>query len=152
MSLIILHGSRLPVVRIARIAGQYAKPRSKPTEVVEFRTKDGKTEKKEVMSFRGDNVNGYDPTDRAPDPQRLLGCVVFSPRNVLPLLTMVMVFFVADLISTPPRRSTTSVHCFHRALPIYIIQSTGRFPMSGRQSFSKPSPRSLRVCKIVWSL
>lgn len=81
MSLIILHGSRLPVVRIARIAGQYAKPRSKPTEVVEFRTKDGKREKKEVMSFRGDNVNGYDPTDRAPDPQRLLGCVVF-PREM----------------------------------------------------------------------
>lgn len=74
MSLIILHGSRLPVVRIARIAGQYAKPRSKPTEVVELLpTKDGKTEKKEVLSFRGDNVNGYDPTDRAPDPQRLLG-------------------------------------------------------------------------------
>ncbi|UOH80089.1 hypothetical protein LQV05_002738 [Cryptococcus neoformans] len=82
MSLIILHGSRLPVVRIARIAGQYAKPRSKPTEVVEFRTKDGKREKKEVMSFRGDNVNGYDPTDRAPDPQRLLGSYFHSTATL----------------------------------------------------------------------
>ncbi|KAL0252706.1 hypothetical protein I308_102098 [Cryptococcus tetragattii IND107] len=82
MSLIILHGSRLPVVRIARIAGQYAKPRSKPTEVVELPTKDGKTEKKEVLSFRGDNVNGYDPTDRAPDPQRLLGSYFHSTATL----------------------------------------------------------------------
>lgn len=73
MSLIILHGSRLPVIRIARIAGQYAKPRSKPTEVVDYPTEDGKTEKKEVMSFRGDNVNGFDVTDRKADPERLLG-------------------------------------------------------------------------------
>lgn len=64
MSLVILHGSRLPVVRIMRIAGQYAKPRSKPTERI-----DGK----EVLSFRGDNVNGYSADDRMPDPERLLG-------------------------------------------------------------------------------
>ncbi len=81
MSLIILHGSRLPVVRIMRIAGQYAKPRSKPTEMVEVNahaTSNGVEEKrtkemKEVMSFRGDNVNGYEATDRKPDPERLLG-------------------------------------------------------------------------------
>ena len=81
MSLIILHGSRLPVIRIARIAGQYAKPRSKPTEMVDVSVpqiaSDGSKivvkEKKEVLSFRGDNVNGYDPTDRRPDPERLLG-------------------------------------------------------------------------------
>jgi 3-deoxy-7-phosphoheptulonate synthase len=84
MSLIILHGSRLPVVRIARIAGQYAKPRSKPTEMVDMEvTETGpngdqitKTEKKEILSFRGDNVNGYEATDRQPDPDRLLGCVI----------------------------------------------------------------------------
>ncbi|EIW70083.1 hypothetical protein TREMEDRAFT_43706 [Tremella mesenterica DSM 1558] len=73
MSLIILHGSRLPVVRIARIAGQYAKPRSKPTEVVS---------KKEVLSFRGDNVNGYDPSDRNPDPERLLGAYFHSTATL----------------------------------------------------------------------
>lgn len=75
MSLIILHGSRLPVIRIARIAGQYAKPRSKPTEVVDYPAEDGKTVKKEVMSFRGDNVNGFEVTDRRPDPERLLSYV-----------------------------------------------------------------------------
>lgn len=75
MSLIILHGSRLPVIRIARIAGQYAKPRSKPTEVVDYPAEDGKTVKEEVMSFRGDNVNGFEVTDRRPDPERLLSYV-----------------------------------------------------------------------------
>ena len=39
-------------VRIARIAGQYGKPRSKPTEVVEGHG--------EIMSFKGDNINGYE--------------------------------------------------------------------------------------------
>lgn len=76
MSLIILHGSRLPVVRVMRIAGQYAKPRSKPTEMVDVEVTDAqgtRTEKKEVLSFRGDNVNGYDAGDRNPDPDRLLG-------------------------------------------------------------------------------
>jgi len=78
MSLIILHGSRLPVVRIMRIAGQYAKPRSKPSEMVDFDVPGSSSgsmvkEKREVLSFRGDNVNGYDAKDRMPDPERLLG-------------------------------------------------------------------------------
>jgi 3-deoxy-7-phosphoheptulonate synthase len=72
MSLIILHGSRLPVVRIMRIAGQYAKPRSKPTEMI-----DGV----EVLSFRGDNVNGYAVKDRKPDPERLLGYVPDTSKS-----------------------------------------------------------------------
>ena len=51
-------------VRIARIAGQYGKPRSKPTEVVEGHG--------EIMSFKGDNINGYDPKQRKWDSARLL--------------------------------------------------------------------------------
>ncbi|WVN85865.1 uncharacterized protein L203_101017 [Cryptococcus depauperatus CBS 7841] len=82
MSLIILHGSRLPVVRVARIAGQYAKPRSKSTEEVEFPVADGKTERREVLSFRGDNVNGYSPTDRQPDAERLLGAYFHSTATL----------------------------------------------------------------------
>lgn len=80
MSLIILHGSRLPVVRVMRIAGQYAKPRSKPTEKVEMEVTeviDGeeytRIKQVEVLSFRGDNVNGYETTERKADPDRLLG-------------------------------------------------------------------------------
>lgn len=49
-SLVLIWGGRLPVVRIGRIAGQYAKPRSSRTETIDNR---------EVLNFRGDNVNGY---------------------------------------------------------------------------------------------
>ncbi|SCZ96661.1 BZ3500_MvSof-1268-A1-R1_Chr4-4g07527 [Microbotryum saponariae] len=73
MSLILIWGMRKPVVRIARMGGQYAKPRSKQTEVV-----DGK----EIPSFRGHNVNGISPDDRLPDPERLLSAYFHSAATV----------------------------------------------------------------------
>ncbi|KAI0539791.1 phospho-2-dehydro-3-deoxyheptonate aldolase-like protein [Xylaria digitata] len=63
MSLVLIWGADKRVVRIGRMAGQYAKPRSSPTEIV-----DGK----EVPSFRGDILNGYHLEDRELDPQRLV--------------------------------------------------------------------------------
>ncbi|KAI8628886.1 phospho-2-dehydro-3-deoxyheptonate aldolase-like protein [Xylariaceae sp. FL1651] len=63
MSLVLIWGADKRVVRIGRMAGQYAKPRSSPTEIV-----DGK----EVPSFRGDILNGYHLEDRQLDPQRLV--------------------------------------------------------------------------------
>lgn len=78
MSLIIIFGARLPVVRVGRIAGQYAKPRSKPTETVTL--PDGTT--KEVLSFRGDIVNGLGIDDRVPDPQRLLQAYFHSAATL----------------------------------------------------------------------
>ncbi|KAF9009185.1 DAHP synthetase [Hymenopellis radicata] len=72
-SLILIWGARLPVVRIGRIAGQYAKPRSSTHETI-----DGK----QVLSFRGDNVNGLDPNDRTPDPQRLLSAYFHSTATL----------------------------------------------------------------------
>ncbi|KAJ7759778.1 DAHP synthetase [Mycena maculata] len=72
-SLILIWGARLPVVRIGRIAGQYAKPRSSKTEKIGDR---------EVLSFRGDNVNGLDPNDRTPDPDRLLSAYFHSTTTL----------------------------------------------------------------------
>ena len=63
MSLVLTWGARLPVVRVGRIAGQFAKPRSRPTEIV-----DGV----EIPSYRGDNVNSHDTSERSPNPDRLL--------------------------------------------------------------------------------
>ncbi|KAF2719149.1 DAHP synthetase [Polychaeton citri CBS 116435] len=63
MSLVLIWGSNKPVVRIARMAGQYAKPRSSPMETV-----DGK----QVNSFRGDILNGFDLDAREIDPDRLV--------------------------------------------------------------------------------
>jgi len=64
MGMIIEHATGKPPVCIARIAGQYGKPRTKPTEVVEGYG--------EIMSFKGENINGFAPTDRKLDPDRLL--------------------------------------------------------------------------------
>src|SRR5512147_1295963 len=65
VSLVLLHGLKRPIIRVARIAGQYAKPRSADTE-----TKDGVT----LPSYRGDNVNRpeFTAAAREPDPQLLL--------------------------------------------------------------------------------
>jgi 3-deoxy-7-phosphoheptulonate synthase len=65
MSLVLLYGMKKPVIRIGRMAGQYAKPRSADTE-----TRDGVT----LPTYRGDNVNrpGFTAADREPDPQLLL--------------------------------------------------------------------------------
>jgi 3-deoxy-7-phosphoheptulonate synthase len=65
MSLVLTDGLKKPIVRIGRIAGQYAKPRSVATE-----TRNGVT----LPSYYGDLINGYDFTSesRTPDPNRLL--------------------------------------------------------------------------------
>ena len=65
MSLVLLHGLKKPIIRVGRIAGQYAKPRSADTE-----TRDGVT----LPSYRGDIVNRSEFTAQArePDPQLLL--------------------------------------------------------------------------------
>ncbi|MCH9005555.1 MAG: 3-deoxy-7-phosphoheptulonate synthase class II [Proteobacteria bacterium] len=65
MSLVMIYGLKKPVVRIGRMAGQYAKPRSADTE-----TRDGTT----LPSFRGDLINrsGFTADERIPDPQMIL--------------------------------------------------------------------------------
>jgi len=65
MGLVLAHAARRPIVRIGRIAGQYAKPRSQPTETIEGL---------ELPVYRGDLVNGIEPepATREPDPARLV--------------------------------------------------------------------------------
>ncbi|HEY6794470.1 MAG TPA: 3-deoxy-7-phosphoheptulonate synthase class II [Kineosporiaceae bacterium] len=65
MAVVLTYGASMPVVKVARMAGQYAKPRSKPTEI---------RHGIELPAYRGDAVNDYsfDARLRAPDPRRLL--------------------------------------------------------------------------------
>ncbi len=65
VSLVLLHGLKRPIVRVGRLAGQYAKPRSADTE-----TRNGVT----LPSYRGDNINRPEFTAEArePDPRLLL--------------------------------------------------------------------------------
>jgi len=65
MAVVLTYSSGVPTVKIGRIAGQFGKPRSSPTEVI-----DGIT----LPSFRGHIVNDIAPTEaaRIPDPNRLM--------------------------------------------------------------------------------
>jgi len=65
MAVILTSGANLPVVKVGRMAGQFAKPRSSATEII-----DGV----ELPSYTGDIINGiqFDETNRQPDPERLL--------------------------------------------------------------------------------
>jgi 3-deoxy-7-phosphoheptulonate synthase len=65
MAVVLTYGASVPIVKIGRLAGQFAKPRSRPTE-----TRAGI----ELPAYRGDAINGFDFTeaDRTPDPDRLL--------------------------------------------------------------------------------
>ena len=71
MSIVLIHGARMKIVRVARMAGQYAKPRSSPMEMVNGVS---------MPSFRGDILNSYeaDPVLREPDPKRLMDAYFHS--------------------------------------------------------------------------
>ncbi|MCF8469872.1 MAG: 3-deoxy-7-phosphoheptulonate synthase class II [Parvibaculum sp.] len=65
MAVVLTFAASSPVVKVGRIAGQFAKPRSSATETI-----DGVT----LPSYLGDNINGigFDEASRVPDPERLL--------------------------------------------------------------------------------
>ncbi|PTW52102.1 MULTISPECIES: class II 3-deoxy-7-phosphoheptulonate synthase [Rhodovulum] len=65
MAIVLTWGAKVPVIKVGRMAGQFAKPRSAPTE-----TMNGV----ELPSYRGDIINGFDftPEARIPDPARML--------------------------------------------------------------------------------
>lgn len=64
MAVVLTFGAKVPVVKIGRMAGQFAKPRSSDTETVNGVT---------LPSYRGDIINGSDftPESRIPDPARM---------------------------------------------------------------------------------
>jgi len=64
MSLVLTYSASLPVIKVGRIAGQFSKPRTSPTE---------KKDNKELPSYLGDNINGIEFNEKArkPDPKRL---------------------------------------------------------------------------------
>jgi 3-deoxy-7-phosphoheptulonate synthase len=65
MAVVMTFGAALPTVKVGRMAGQFAKPRSAPTEMVNGQ---------ELISYRGDMINGPegDVAARIPDPERML--------------------------------------------------------------------------------
>ncbi len=75
MSIILTFGGKLPVVKVGRMAGQFAKPRSNDNEI-----RDGVT----LPAYRGDIINGFDFTkeSRIPDPRRMERAYVQSAATL----------------------------------------------------------------------
>lgn len=65
MAVVLTYGASMPVVKVGRVAGQFAKPRSE-----DFEVRGGVS----LPSYRGDNINGitFDAASRTPDPERLI--------------------------------------------------------------------------------
>ncbi len=89
MAVVLTYAASVPVVKLGRLAGQYAKPRSSDTE-----TRDGHT----LPAYRGDAVNGFAFTEeeRRPDPQRLVE-VYNSSASTLNLVRAFVTDGYADL-------------------------------------------------------
>ncbi len=83
MTVILGYAGGKPVVKVGRMAGQYAKPRSADTEIIDGR---------ELPSYRGDMVNDSTPTPEArrPDPQRMVKgyFLAGATMNILRAFTM----------------------------------------------------------------
>ena len=75
MAVVLTFGAACPVVKIGRLAGQFAKPRSAPVETCEG---------VELPSYRGDIVNGieFDAGARTPDPERMLRAYLQSASTL----------------------------------------------------------------------
>ncbi len=65
MAVVLTFGAAMPIVKVSRMAGQFAKPRSAPTEIING---------VELPSYRGDIINGmeFTPEARNPDPARMV--------------------------------------------------------------------------------
>jgi 3-deoxy-7-phosphoheptulonate synthase len=65
MAMVLTFGAKVPVIKVGRMAGQFAKPRSAPTEMIGGQ---------ELPSYRGDIINDLaaTPEARTPDPRRML--------------------------------------------------------------------------------
>jgi 3-deoxy-7-phosphoheptulonate synthase len=65
MAMVLTYGAKVPVVKVGRMAGQFAKPRSSSVETMAGQT---------LPAYRGDIINGFDftPAARIPDPARML--------------------------------------------------------------------------------
>ncbi len=89
MSVVLTYAGAVPVVKVGRVAGQFAKPRSEDTE-----TRNGVT----LPSYRGDMINGAEFTEdaRIPDPQRMLKAYA-SAASTLNLLRAFAYGGYADL-------------------------------------------------------
>src|SRR3546814_1156245 len=92
-------GAACPIVKVGRMAGQFAKPRSAPTEVI-----DGV----ELPSYHGDIINGIDFTkeSREPDPERLVRAYNRSEEHTSELQSLLRISYAAFCLQ---KQNNTSI-------------------------------------------
>jgi 3-deoxy-7-phosphoheptulonate synthase len=73
MGMILTYGSGLPTIKVGRMAGQFAKPRTE-----EYETINGTN----YLTYRGDIINGQDLNERNPDPDRMLEAYYQSVQTI----------------------------------------------------------------------
>jgi 3-deoxy-7-phosphoheptulonate synthase len=108
MAVVLTFGATVPVIKMGRMAGQFAKPRSSETETIGGET---------LLSYRGDIINGPDftPASRIPDPARM-ETAYFQSAGTLNLLRAFSTGGYADL------------HQVHR----WNLDFAERSPLAGR--------------------
>ena len=104
MAVVLTYGAKMPVVKVGRLAGQFAKPRSSDTETV-----DGTT----LPAYRGDMVNGmaFDEEERTPEPQRLLRAYSQSASTL-------------NLLRALAQGGYANLHAVHRWNLGFVAEST----------------------------
>ena len=125
MGALLRSASGTDVVHLARIAGQFAKPRSSPTE-----TGGGET----LPSYRGDAVNGaaFTPESRTPDPRRLLDAHR-QAQVTIQLIEAYAAASYADLpaihrsVGLPEAARPVAIYTSHEALLLNYEQALARF-------------------------
>ena len=92
MAMVLTYGAKVPVIKVGRVAGQFAKPRSAPTEVI------GGIE---MDSYKGDIINDIAPTPaaRITDPTRMLQAYTQAAAS----LNLLRAFSTGGLCRYPPR-------------------------------------------------
>lgn len=73
MGMVLTYGTNLPTIKIGRIAGQFAKPRSEEYE---------KIDEKKILTYRGDIINDYSINNRDPEPERMLNAYYQSIQTL----------------------------------------------------------------------
>ena len=130
MAVVLTYAGALPVVKVGRIAGQFAKPRSSPTE---------KVNGVELPSYRGDIINdiAFTPEARIPDPQRQLMAYRQSAATLEPAAR------VRDRrLRQSRQRASVDARLPEGFAAVAPLQGTGGSHLGGAELHARLRPRS----------
>ncbi len=126
ISFVLFNGLHKPIIKVGRIAGQYAKPRSSEYETIAGIT---------LPSYRGDLINGdhFDEKTRTPDPNRLLKGYQYSAQTLNYIRSLISSRELANILGMEAENlSRTEFYTSHEALHLYYEEALTREEKDGR--------------------